>query len=117
MRWWLQRSRLAVAVSVTAVAGLAATGCGSGAGSSSSGQVPASAKQTIVFATSGLGGEGAATKAAIAGFEKLHPNIKVSIYNVSSLATVAQQQEEHGKADLVQPAQAQEGCCCCCCCC
>jgi multiple sugar transport system substrate-binding protein len=80
---------------VASAVALAAAGCGSSSSSSGSSQVAASAKQTIVFATAGLGTEGTATKAAIAGFEKLHPNITVSILNLSSNSTVAQQQEEH----------------------
>jgi trehalose/maltose transport system substrate-binding protein len=94
MAWWLQRSRVLAAVAVVAAAALAA-GCGSSSSSTASSQVSASAKQTIVFATAGLGTEGTATKAAIAGFEKLHSNIKVNILNLSSNSTVAQQQEEH----------------------
>jgi multiple sugar transport system substrate-binding protein len=74
------------------VAGLAA--CGSSPSSSSSG-VSASAKQTIVFATQGLGTEGTATQAAVAAFEKLHPNIKVSILSLSPTSDVAEQQLEH----------------------
>ncbi len=79
---------------LAATAALAAAGCSSSS-SSAGQQVPASASQTIVFATAGLGTEGTATKSAITGFEKLHPNIKVSILNLSSNSTVAQQQEEH----------------------
>lgn len=81
-----------------AAAALALAGCGDGPGSpgpGSSGQVPTSAAQTIVFATAGVGSEGAATAAAIAGFEKLHPNIKVSVLALSTDSTTAQQQEEH----------------------
>jgi multiple sugar transport system substrate-binding protein len=90
-----QRTLTLMAAVASAVA-LAAAGCGSSNSSSgASNQVAASAKQTIVFATAGLGTEGTATKAAIAGFEKLHPNIKVSILNLSSNSTVAQEQEEH----------------------
>ncbi|HUC55976.1 MAG TPA: extracellular solute-binding protein [Streptosporangiaceae bacterium] len=92
-----RRGRLTAITGIAAVAvlGLAACSSNSGAsGTSGSGQVKASAKQTIVFATAGLGTEGTATKAAITGFEKLHPNITVSILNLSSSATVAQQQEE-----------------------
>ena len=96
MTWWLQRSRVLAAVAIAAAAGLAASGCGSSSSTpSAASQVSASAHQTIVFATAGLGTEGTATKAAIAGFEKVHPNIKVSILNLSSNSTVAQQQEEH----------------------
>jgi multiple sugar transport system substrate-binding protein len=94
--WPGKRRRPAVAVAVAcATAALGVAACGSSSSGGSGGQVAASAKQTIVFATAGLGTEGTATKAAIAGFEKLHPNIKVNILNLSSNATVAQQQEEH----------------------
>jgi multiple sugar transport system substrate-binding protein len=90
-----QKAFAAVAVCATATLGLAACGSSSSGSSGSSGkQVAASAKQTIEFATAGLGTEGTATKAAITGFEKLHPNITVTILNLSSNATVAQQQEE-----------------------
>jgi multiple sugar transport system substrate-binding protein len=86
---------LATLAALAAVA-VAAAGCSSSSNSGGgSAQVAASARQTIVFATAGLGTEGTATKAAITGFEKLHPNIKVSILNLSSDSTVAQQQEEH----------------------
>jgi multiple sugar transport system substrate-binding protein len=86
------RAALAALTAGTMVAiGVAA--CGSS--SSSSSQVALSAKQTIVFATAGLGTEGQATKRAITAFEKLHPNIKVSILNLSSNSTVAEEQEEH----------------------
>jgi multiple sugar transport system substrate-binding protein len=91
------RGRLTVITGIAAVAALGLAACSSsssGGGSNAGGQTPASAKQTIVFATAGLGTEGTATKAAITGFEKLHPNITVSILNLSSSATVAQQQEE-----------------------
>jgi multiple sugar transport system substrate-binding protein len=86
------RAALAAVTAGTMVA-LGVAACGSS--SSTSSQVPASAKQTIVFATAGLGTEGQATKRAIAAFEKLHSNIKVTILNLSSNSTVAQEQEEH----------------------
>ena len=75
-----RRRPVFAAVAAGAVLALAAASCssgGSGTSSSSSNQVAASAKQTIVFATQGLGGEGTATTAAIKAFEKLHPNITV----------------------------------------
>ena len=97
MHVWPGRTHHRVVAGLTAggllIIGLAA--CGSSSPSSASSQVAASAKQTIVFASAGLGTEGTATKAAIAGFEKLHPNIKVSLLSLSSNATVAQEQEEH----------------------
>jgi multiple sugar transport system substrate-binding protein len=90
------RRTLTITAAVACAVALAAAGCSSSNSSSSaSNQVAASAQQTIVFATAGLGTEGTATKTAIAGFERLHPNIKVSILNLSSDSTVAQQQEEH----------------------
>src|SRR5882762_2117831 len=84
----------AVTVSVGAVtlaAGVAA--CGSGGGSSS--PVAASAAQTIVFAESGLGTEGTQTQAAINGFEKANPNIKVQVQVLSSDSTTYLSQLEH----------------------
>lgn len=88
-----RRSRaLAVAVAVTTAGALAAAGCSSSGSGSAGKQVPASAKQTIVFATQGLGAEGTATQAAVKAFEKLHPNIKVSILTLSPTSDVAYQQ-------------------------
>ncbi len=85
-----RRRVMAVAVvAATAAATLAACGGGS---SSAGKQVPASAKQTIVFATQGLGSEGTATTAAVKAFEKLHPNIHVQILSLSPTADVAFQQ-------------------------
>jgi len=91
------RHRPAVAlVAAGAVVALAAAGCGSSGSSSSSAskQVAASASQTIVFATQGLGTEGTATTAAVSAFEKLHPNIKVQILSLSPTSNVALQQLE-----------------------
>jgi multiple sugar transport system substrate-binding protein len=76
---------------VIAAVALAATGCGS-SGSGGGGQVSASAKQTIVFATQGLGSEGSATTTAVQAFEKLHPNITVQILNLSPTSDVAFEQ-------------------------
>jgi multiple sugar transport system substrate-binding protein len=101
MRMWPHsgRRRALAAVTVCAAAALGLAACGSSSGSSSGGsagqQVGASAKQTIVFATQGLGGEGTATKAAVAAFEKLHSNIKVSILSLSPTSDVALQQLQH----------------------
>src|SRR6202046_5507742 len=82
----------AVTVSVGAVALVAgAAACSSG----SSSTVAASAAQTIVFAESGLGTEGQATQAAINGFEKANPNIKVQIQVLSSNSTTYLSQLEH----------------------
>ncbi len=84
----------AMAAAGLLIAGLAA--CGSSPSSSSaSSQVAASAKQTVVFATQGLGSEGTATSSAVAAFEKLHPNIKVQILSLSPTSDVAEQQLEH----------------------
>lgn len=80
------------ALAVTAAAALTLAGCGSSGGGGQSKQVAASAKQTIVFATQGLGGEGDASKAAVQAFEKLHPNIKVTIQTLSPVGDVALQQ-------------------------
>lgn len=79
------------ALAVTAAAALTLAGCGSSGGGGSK-QVAASAKQTIVFATQGLGGEGAASTAAVKAFEKLHPNITVTIQTLSPVGDVALQQ-------------------------
>ncbi len=86
-----RRSLAAVAAGGLLAAGLAA--CASSPSTSS--QVPASATQTIVFATQGLGSEGSATASAVAAFEKLHPNIKVTILSLSSTSDVAEEQLEH----------------------
>jgi multiple sugar transport system substrate-binding protein len=79
----------AVTVGGLLTAGLAA--CGSSPSTASS-QVAASAKQTIVFATQGLGSEGTATIAAVKAFEKVHPNITVQILNLSPTSDVAFEQ-------------------------
>jgi multiple sugar transport system substrate-binding protein len=87
-----KRHRVAViAVALGTAASLAAAGCSS-SGSGGGKQVSASAKQTIVFATQGLGAEGTATKAAVKAFEKIHPNITVSILTLSPTSDVAYQQ-------------------------
>src|SRR5215469_13218267 len=87
--WHNKTGPVLVAAAGLLVAGLAA--CGS-SGSSSGGQVSASAKQTIVFATQGLGSEGTATLAAVKAFEKVHPNIKVQILSLSPTSDVAFEQ-------------------------
>lgn len=73
---------------VAALAGLlaATAGCSSSSNAAAP-QASANAQQTIVFATDGLGGEGQATTAAIAGFERQYPNIKVQVFNLASSAT------------------------------
>src|SRR5215469_3298240 len=89
-------SRRALTLAAVAAVTAVAAGCSSSgsAGSPAGSQVPASAKQTIVFATQGLGGEGTATQAAVAAFEKANPNIKVSILSLSPVSDVALQQLE-----------------------
>ncbi|HUA42692.1 MAG TPA: extracellular solute-binding protein [Streptosporangiaceae bacterium] len=88
------RSFAAITAGGLLIAGLAA--CGSSpSGSSAGSQVAASAKQTIVFATQGLGTEGTATANAVKAFEKIHPNIKVTILSLSPTSDVAEQQLEH----------------------
>ncbi len=77
-----------LAAAISAAVALTAAGCGS-SGSGAGSQVAASAKQTIVFATQGLGSEGTATQAAVKAFEKLHSNITVQILNLSPTADVA----------------------------
>jgi multiple sugar transport system substrate-binding protein len=84
----------AVTVSIGAVALAAgAAACSSGGGSSS--PVAASAKQTIVFAESGLGTEGQQTQLAINAFEKANPNIKVTVQVLSPDSTTYLSQLEH----------------------
>jgi multiple sugar transport system substrate-binding protein len=95
--WSVNRRTTAAAAVMTVglMAALGLTACGS---SGSGAGTAASSKQTIVFATAGLGTEGDATKAAITGFEKAHPNIKVQIQNLSSSSTTAQTQEQQAFA-------------------
>src|SRR3984957_5702384 len=87
---WSAQGRTVAAIG----AGLAllAAACGS---SGSGPAVSSSAKQTIVFAESGLGTEGAQTQLAINGFEKANPNIKVKIDVLSSDSTTYLAQLEH----------------------
>jgi multiple sugar transport system substrate-binding protein len=87
------RSLAAITAGGLLIAGLAA--CGSSSAPSASSQVAASAKQSIVFATQGLGTEGTATANAVKAFEKIHPNIKVTILSLSPTSDVAEQQLEH----------------------
>jgi len=91
-----RRTRGALALAAVVAVAAAAAGCSSsGSASPAAGkQVSGTAKQTIVFATNGLGGEGTATQAAVAAFEKANPNIKVQILSLSSLSDVALQQLE-----------------------
>jgi multiple sugar transport system substrate-binding protein len=82
-------------ICAVAALGVAACGSGGGPGSGAGSQVAASAKQTIVFATQGLGSEGTATKAAVTAFEKLHPSITVQILSLSPTSDVALEQLQH----------------------
>jgi multiple sugar transport system substrate-binding protein len=78
-------------VSVVVVVAMLGAACSNGGGAKPN-QTPLSAKQTIVFATQGLGTEGAATKSAVAAFEKANPNIKVQLLVLSPTANNAYQQ-------------------------
>jgi multiple sugar transport system substrate-binding protein len=82
---------ITVSLGVVALA-TGAAACSSGGSSSS---VAASAKQTIVFAESGLGTEGQQTQVAINAFEKANPNIKVQVQVLSSDSTTYLSQLEH----------------------
>jgi multiple sugar transport system substrate-binding protein len=84
------RGRASAVFAVVALVVLA--GCGKSNSTSSVKSVAASAKQTIVFAESGLGTEGEQTKKAILAFEKANPNIKVSIDVLSPDSTTYLQQ-------------------------
>lgn len=84
------RGRRLLGVSAVLLA-FTATACG-GSSTSSAPQTSGSAKQTIVFATQGLGSEGSATSAAVAAFEKAHPNITVKLLVLSPTANSAYQQ-------------------------
>jgi multiple sugar transport system substrate-binding protein len=93
MTWLAERNRALAVAAAAAAVGLAAAGCGGSSTSAGTGaQVPASASQTIVFATQGLGGEGTATKAAVSAFEKANPKIKVTLLPLSPVSDVALQQ-------------------------
>jgi multiple sugar transport system substrate-binding protein len=83
-----------VAIGITAAA-LAAGVAACSSGGSSSAPVAASAKQTIVFAESGLGSEGQQTQLAIDNFEKANPNISVTVQVLSSDSTTYLSQLEH----------------------
>jgi multiple sugar transport system substrate-binding protein len=89
-RVWSVQGRTAAAVA--AGVALLAAACSSSGPSSA---VGSGAQQTIVFAESGLGTEGAQTQAAISGFEKANPNIKVKIDVLSSDSTTYLAQLEH----------------------
>lgn len=74
-------------LTAAALAALVTTAAACSSSSSPTTQTSANAQQTIIFATDGLGGEGQATTAAITGFEKQYPNIKVQVFNLASSAT------------------------------
>jgi multiple sugar transport system substrate-binding protein len=76
---------MAFAVATAAVT-LVSAACSSGSGTPS--QTSASAKQTIVFAISGLGSEGTYTQKQVKEFEKANPNINVVVDVLSSDSTV-----------------------------
>jgi multiple sugar transport system substrate-binding protein len=81
--------RIAIAAASTALLGLA-TACSSGGSGSSTTtqQSSSSGAQTITFAISGLGSEGAYTEKQVSAFEKANPNIKVVVEVLSSDSTV-----------------------------
>lgn len=83
-----------VALAAVALATASTAACGS-SGSSSPSSVSANAKQTIVFAESGLGTEGQQTQVAINNFMKANPNIKVQVQVLSSDSTTYLSQLEH----------------------
>jgi multiple sugar transport system substrate-binding protein len=86
------RHKALAATAVCAAAALGLAACGS---SGSGKAVASNAKQTIVFAESGLGTEGAQTQTAINGFEKANPNIKVKVDVLSSDSTTYLSQLEN----------------------
>jgi multiple sugar transport system substrate-binding protein len=94
MQMW-PRNRRRKALAVVAASAMVAIGLAACGSSSSSKPVSSSSKQTIVFAESGLGTEGAATQTAINGFEKANPNITVKIDVLSSDSTTYLSQLEH----------------------
>lgn len=92
------RRLLAVAGALGVASGAAACGSSSGGGSAAGtsvtakGQVPASAKQTIVWAIQGgtgggLGSEGAQNAYEIKTFERAHPNITVKVQTLSGTSS------------------------------
>lgn len=81
------------AAALAAASALAVTGCSSGGATVKS--APASARQTITFATAGLGAELQATKAEITSFEKAHPNVTVKLLQLASTSDTAYEQLSH----------------------
>jgi multiple sugar transport system substrate-binding protein len=90
--WFTRRTSRLTWVALVLAGLLAVGGCGKSGTGTATTSVPASAKQTIVFAESGLGTEGEQTKKAIRAFEKANPNIKVSIDVLSPDSTTYLQQ-------------------------
>lgn len=86
------RGRFA-ALTACAVAAVGLAACGSGGGSPHG--IAANKKQTITFAESGLGTEGAQTRKAIDAFMKANPKIHVKIQVLSSDSTTYLSQLEH----------------------
>ncbi|MGA7086888.1 MAG: hypothetical protein WB116_01195 [Candidatus Dormiibacterota bacterium] len=84
-----RRARGLVPIGVLTLTALTLFG-GAAAGS----PVSAASKQTITFAESGLGSEGAQTQKAINDFQKANPNIKVNILVLSPNSTTYLQQLE-----------------------
>ncbi|HET9897591.1 MAG TPA: extracellular solute-binding protein [Streptosporangiaceae bacterium] len=86
------RRRAVIVVAPLAGLALVLAAC---SGSGSSKPVSGNAKQTIVFAESGLGTEGQETQKAINAFEKANPNITVKIDVLSPDSTTYLSQLEH----------------------
>lgn len=81
------------ATAFTAAAALAVTGCSSGGTAVKA--TPVTARQTITFATAGLGAELQATKGEITSFEKAHPNITVKLLELAAASDTAYEQLSH----------------------
>lgn len=83
-----RRKSAAIGITVAILGGGFAAGCSSSSTSASGG----GGVVTIEFATQGLGAEEGATNAAIAGFERANPNIKVKDFVLSTNTSDALQQ-------------------------
>src|SRR6202050_2425895 len=88
------RPKSALSVSAALLLAVALSACGS-SGSSSGSQISVSTKQTIVFATAGLGAEAQAPAAEVKSFEKVHPNITVKVQQLAATSNDAYQQVVH----------------------
>jgi multiple sugar transport system substrate-binding protein len=88
-----RRHQMLATASLCTAAALGLAACGSSGGGSK--PVAGAAKQTIVFAESGLGTEGQQTQKAITAFEKANPNITVKIDVLSSDSTTYLSQLEN----------------------